>query len=81
MKVPFSVSPNTHSSARHDGSGGVEVQLHTFWTFAVGGRECLASRFSRFSPHESVPNTLLLAAGVSFRVGLGVSEKRKSPFF
>jgi len=81
MKLPFSVSPNTHSSARYDGSRGVEVQLHTFWTSAMCGRECSASRFIRSSPHESVPNALLLAAGVSFRVSLDVSEKRKSLFF
>jgi hypothetical protein len=61
--------------------GGVEVQLHVFRTSAVGGREWSASRFGSSSPHDSVPNALLLATGVSFRNSLGVSEKKKISFF
>ena len=80
-KSSFNISPNTHSSARHESRGGVEVQLHAFCTSAVGGREWSASRFSFSSPHDSVPNALLLTTGVSFRTSLGGSEKKKSLFF
>jgi len=56
---------------KHGRSGGTALRSRWEWS---------ASRFSLSSPHDSIPNALLLATGVSFRTCLGISKKRKSLF-
>jgi hypothetical protein len=57
---------------------GVEVQLHSFLTSALGGGVWLTSRPGRFTPQKRT----LVSTGdwMGPRPGLDVSEKRKRPF-
>jgi hypothetical protein len=56
--------------------GGVDVQIHIFFTSALVGGEWSVSRPGRFTPEERTPGTHWVGGWVGPRVSLDV-EKRK----
>jgi hypothetical protein len=57
--------------------GGVDVQIHIFFTSALAVGEWSASRTCRFTPGETVPNNHSIRGWVDPRAGLDGVEKRK----
>jgi hypothetical protein len=58
---------------------GVEIQLHTLFTSALGGYEWSDSHPSHFTPRERAPVTQLIVGWVGPRAYLDVLVKRKTP--
>jgi hypothetical protein len=56
---------------------GVDVQIHIFFTSALVGGECSASRPGRFTPGERALGTHWIGSWVNPRAGLDDVEKRK----
>jgi hypothetical protein len=56
--------------------GGVNVQIHVFFTTALVGGEWSASRPGRFTPGERTPGTHWIGGWVDPRAGLDDVEKR-----
>jgi hypothetical protein len=55
--------------------GGVDVDIHIFWTLAIVGGEWSGSRRCRFTPGERAPGTHWIGGWVGLRAGLGDMEK------
>jgi hypothetical protein len=57
--------------------GGVDVEIHIYFTSALAGGEWSASRPGRFTPGERVPCTHWIGGWVDPRAGLDNMENRK----
>jgi hypothetical protein len=57
--------------------GGVDMQIHVFFTSALIGGEWSASRPGRFIPRERAPGTHWTGRWVGPRTGLDEAEKRQ----
>jgi hypothetical protein len=57
--------------------GGVDAQIHIFFTLALAGRERSPSRAGHFTPGETVPGIHWIGGWVDPRAGLDDLEKRK----
>jgi hypothetical protein len=57
--------------------GGVDVQIHIFFTSALAGGEWSPSRLGRFTPEERAPGTHWIGGWVDPSAGLDDVEKRK----
>jgi hypothetical protein len=57
----------------------MDVYLHAFLTFALGGGEWSASRPGRFTPMEKSPGTHWIGGWVGPRTVLDAVVKRKIP--
>jgi hypothetical protein len=57
--------------------GGMDVQIHIFFTLVAAGGEWSASRPCRFTPGERAPDAHWIGGWVAPRAGLDDVEKRK----